>query len=149
MIGRDGGGASKARPWWLRLDGRPGQEPLAGRDLTGRDLGFQRLPTQPSCSPTDKTGRRWFIELRARGFPHSLLTVGSVSLVAVPLAWLWHLAKYPGQWYLEVVPDKGNWPAGVIVPDYGRGFFDSKRLGLQAMARLVNEIQKGSWPDYG
>jgi hypothetical protein len=113
-------------------------------EVTREHAGLRRFPGSTVRVRSDNVGRKWYLQLRARGVTHD--AVGQLALVALPVTWLWHVTRYPGQWYLDIRPNKGDWPPGVVFPDYTVGYFSSQLSGLEAMQHLLSDLEAGAWP---
>ena len=82
--------------------------------------------------------------MQARGVFHN--PVGGLGMLLYLGSWLWHLAFYSRRWWVEIRPNKGDWPPGIVYPPYLTSEFRSQRDGLIALGRFERDVAMGLWP---
>jgi hypothetical protein len=113
---------------------------MSSKDAVDRAAAMIR---PPRWKLTDRNGRKWKVRLFARGVMRD--APGALGAIFWLGSVIWHLAKYPGEWELEVKPLRGDWPRGLQLPEYVRGA-SSWPDCLKAVTRLADEIRSGAWP---
>jgi hypothetical protein len=131
------------KPWWLRLDGAPGDDKLRTTGLVAGPRFAWKRSVQGSyyASVTDLQGRKFFTEAWPRGVVRALPF--NIGVLVIAISWLVHWIFFWGQWSVVVrEPGPKRFRAG---PRHESEPFKSRQDALLALEALQEEIRDGLW----